>query len=598
MLKTAASLADNLGDMARPGQTTINFLAAALMVLTLSSLAGSGRALRASMESARTAAEHEISLLRIGHEMNSASDFLTDHIRAFAATQSEEDLRIFWREVEVVDRRGAALATAKSLGAPRSELEQLAEAKRRSDDLIGLETRAMRLVEDALGVAESDMPARVAAFRPDPADAALAAGEKLRRARELVFGSEYWNRKRAIREAIERFIEASRERASSETAAAVKAADRAYGAMILLSLAALVGCAALIVFYYFLSAAPIRRYIAALSGREPGGGIPELEPGGTKELAALAEAYNGLRSERIAAEDALRDSELRLRVHRRLMPLAAMEIDVDSKVVSWNPEAERIFGYSESEALGRDIVELIVPADERAGIRSLIGRIMDGEAVTTNRNRNVAKDGRELVCEWFNTAIVDSRGRGNGWASIVKDVTEQTKEAEEILFESRHDPLTGLLNRRGMDEVLQAERRRSDRLGAPYSTIMLDIDLFKAFNDRYGHECGDLVLRTISKTLRDSIRATDSAGRWGGEEFLVLVAGTGRDGAAALAEKIRERVEGAVAEYGGESFAVTVTAGVAACRCGPETVGDCVRRADEALLAGKSAGRNRVVVAD
>jgi diguanylate cyclase (GGDEF)-like protein len=124
---------------------------------------------------------------------------------------------------------------------------------------------------------------------------------------------------------------------------------------------------------------------------------------------------------------------------------------------------------------------------------------------------------------------------------------------------------------------------------------MLDIDRFKLFNDRYGHECGDVVLNGVADSLTQAVRSTDSVGRWGGEEFLILLPETDCEGGAELAEKIRRRIEDEDIAYGGKSFKVTITAGIAVSSDDDESVDDCVRRADEALLKGKASGRNKVI---
>jgi diguanylate cyclase (GGDEF)-like protein len=156
------------------------------------------------------------------------------------------------------------------------------------------------------------------------------------------------------------------------------------------------------------------------------------------------------------------------------------------------------------------------------------------------------------------------------------------------------DPLTGLLNRRRMQEIADQERARHARLGRSYALIITDIDDFKHFNDEYGHECGDRVLETIAGCARESLRAEDHLARWGGEELLALLPETGLAGAAAAAEKLRVAVAASHIDCGLTSLGVTLTAGVAV--CGPhEAFANCIARADHALLQGKSRGKNCVV---
>jgi diguanylate cyclase (GGDEF)-like protein len=113
-------------------------------------------------------------------------------------------------------------------------------------------------------------------------------------------------------------------------------------------------------------------------------------------------------------------------------------------------------------------------------------------------------------------------------------------EAEQILYLARHDPLTGLLNRRHLTERINEEIARVRRTERHFALVMVDIDFFKTFNDAYGHDCGDAVLVKISGAILRSVRKTDSVGRWGGEEFLVLLPETSYHGA----ERSRKRSAG------------------------------------------------------
>ena len=152
------------------------------------------------------------------------------------------------------------------------------------------------------------------------------------------------------------------------------------------------------------------------------------------------------------------------------------------------------------------------------------------------------------------------------------------------------DALTGLGNRRAGEEALAREVSRSQRAQSPLSLLLLDIDRFKAVNDDYGHAVGDAVLRQVSSCLAQAARASDLVFRWGGEEFLVLLADTPLAGAVECAERIRVRV----GQLRVDDIAVTISAGGAELQWG-EMVDVTLRRADEKLLAAKAGGRNRVL---
>ncbi len=160
---------------------------------------------------------------------------------------------------------------------------------------------------------------------------------------------------------------------------------------------------------------------------------------------------------------------------------------------------------------------------------------------------------------------------------------------------SRTDDLTALPNRRAILERLALERARCERTGSPLALALADVDDFKRCNDRWGHDCGDQVLRVVADTLRGAVRTTDAVGRLGGEEFLLVFPDTGLEGAAQAAEKVRAWVEATPIPWRDQEVRVTVTLGV--CAAQHETVEGALRRADQAMYLGKRNGKNRVEVA-
>jgi len=160
------------------------------------------------------------------------------------------------------------------------------------------------------------------------------------------------------------------------------------------------------------------------------------------------------------------------------------------------------------------------------------------------------------------------------------------------------DSLTGLLNHRRAHEVLHMEWRRAERYGRPLAVMMLDVDGFKQFNDTYGHPQGDLLLQTIAHILRANVRSVDHVGRYGGEEFIVILPETSYAEACALAERIRKAVEDTPFATGnGHTIRKTVSIGLAAHSHEVKTSAELLQQADEALYRAKRAGKNRVLVA-
>ncbi len=158
-----------------------------------------------------------------------------------------------------------------------------------------------------------------------------------------------------------------------------------------------------------------------------------------------------------------------------------------------------------------------------------------------------------------------------------------------------YDPLTGAMNRLAFQAVADHSIREARRDGKPLSVVLFDIDHFKAVNDTLGHAAGDEALKSVARTCGQALRASDLLCRWGGEEFLVLLPGSGPDGGAFAAEKLRTAVSTAAVGPGNRT--VTISSGTATIREG-EDLSSLVQRADERLLEAKRAGRNRVVRGD
>ena len=173
------------------------------------------------------------------------------------------------------------------------------------------------------------------------------------------------------------------------------------------------------------------------------------------------------------------------------------------------------------------------------------------------------------------------------------ELRERNAELDEI---SRMDVVTGLPNRRHLLEHLEAESSAAQRRGASFGLLMVDVDHFKKVNDDWGHDSGDAVLRIVAARLATACRAEDVAGRWGGEEFLVVAPASDLGDAALLAERVRALVAESPIPVGDSgSIIVTVSVGVVA---GSRDVDELLRRADEALYEAKQTGRNRVVASE
>ena len=183
-----------------------------------------------------------------------------------------------------------------------------------------------------------------------------------------------------------------------------------------------------------------------------------------------------------------------------------------------------------------------------------------------------------------------------GSAIHVKTLQDQLRQRNADLDRmSRTDVLTGLYNRRHLDEQLLREQSNSSRHHDPLSVLLLDIDHFKQVNDSFGHPAGDLVLCAFADRLRAELRAADIAGRWGGEEFMIIMPRTELDGAVAVAERLRSTVAAKPIVAGHVNIDVTVSGGCALSM--GHSVDALLHLADDCLYRAKTSGRNKIVAA-
>lgn len=181
---------------------------------------------------------------------------------------------------------------------------------------------------------------------------------------------------------------------------------------------------------------------------------------------------------------------------------------------------------------------------------------------------------------------------------LERRVSERTRALTEanrkLSHLARTDTLTGLLNRRAFTEVFPGNDASRKNRGS-CSLALLDIDLFKQFNDQYGHDCGDAVLREMARLLRENLRQNDVVARWGGEEFIILLPDTNLDSAAEIMERLRQAVASHEFKWKGKTLQITITAGLGTCM--GRNLDASLQPVDQALFLGKEKGRNRLVIA-
>jgi diguanylate cyclase (GGDEF)-like protein/PAS domain S-box-containing protein len=257
------------------------------------------------------------------------------------------------------------------------------------------------------------------------------------------------------------------------------------------------------------------------------------------------------------------------------------------------------FGKTPDDLVGRDFFRFI-PSEDRDMVRAKFQSLTPTNPETTYEHKVIDSDGRERWQRWTDRALY-AAGELLEYQSFGYDVTEHRKAREELLHLSYQDPLTGIANRRKFEEILSQTWKLGARGKNRLSVIIGDIDFFKAYNDTFGHQAGDNCLRQIAAAFSNAAkRDTDLAARIGGEEFALLLPGSGKDGARKLAEWIRAEVSGLAIESApaaDKSF-VTISLGVAGLVPTPGGVPeDLLNQADKALYQSKKEGRDRVTTA-
>jgi len=279
-------------------------------------------------------------------------------------------------------------------------------------------------------------------------------------------------------------------------------------------------------------------------------------------------------------------------------------IGLDDRISYASPSSIRIVGLRPDQLVGQSALAGVNPLDLPT-VRQTVERLKRGEIEegrTTGRTRHPEKG--EIWLESTLRVTRKENGEIDGAVAISRDVTEQKDLEERLEALATEDGLTGLANRRTFDARLLAEWSRALREGSCLGLLMIDLDHFKAYNDRYGHLAGDECLRAIAKILAAEVhRTADLAARYGGEEFVVLLPKCDTAGCARIGEKIRRALAAAALPHEANAPLRLVTASIGAALCRPTldpssqpTV--LVEAADRALYAAKDGGRDRLVMAD
>ncbi len=280
---------------------------------------------------------------------------------------------------------------------------------------------------------------------------------------------------------------------------------------------------------------------------------------------------------------------------------AFIAIDQQQRITDWNSEAQRTFGWSRQEAIGKQLAELIIPPSKReAHHRGMAHFLATGHGPVLNQRIELEalhRSGKEFPVEITISSIKTENGYV--FTAFLHDISDRKQSELKLHQQATCDLLTGLPNRAELMNRLQHAIYRVDRSKKPLAVMFLDIDKFKYVNDTFGHEAGDELLKEFARRLLTCVRKTDTVARLAGDEFIVIAESivNGAEDAEIIANKIILALAKPIACGDGRRIGITASIGIAIYETGQESSDNLLSRADKAMYVAKQKGRNQFVVA-
>ncbi len=264
-----------------------------------------------------------------------------------------------------------------------------------------------------------------------------------------------------------------------------------------------------------------------------------------------------------------------------------LAFDRDFRYTVWNPGMERITGIGKAETLGRSVFEAF-PVFKEMGKDRFLSEALSGKTIVVKeRSYVIPGTGRQGFFEGHFSPLCNESGEIIGGLAIIRDVTERKQAQEALAEQAVRDALTNLYNRRYFNHRIQEEISRADRNRQSLAILLCDIDHFKNINDTRGHHAGDEVLKAVAQEVQQSTRGTDLVFRWGGDEMVVVLSDTNRQGIVIATERIRKGVHKISKTIGAD---LDMSIGVALYPEHGRTVDELIRLADRALYIAKKGG--------
>lgn len=318
----------------------------------------------------------------------------------------------------------------------------------------------------------------------------------------------------------------------------------------------------------------------------------ELRTGAT-ELNQVMETFNRVVEKQRLTESELLDRQAFLDAVLASSPVCMFIYDLEGQLRYINPAMAQLTGY-DLKAYRQRSFGAHVHASDRQDVRDHWQDTLATGRDFQRQYRYLTARGETIWVESHASLVRLTDGRPLGFVGTLKDITH-TREVEALQrWEAEHDPLTGLLNRRGFERRMEEALADWVKSSKPSALVFFDLDRFKPINDEGGHALGDDMLQRVAQAASARIRKSDNFARYGGDEFALLMPGCDREQAMTTAEALRKTVEAVSVEHQGKTYRVTLSLGVTSFRPGDQDIDTLMQRADQASYRAKAAGRNRV----
>jgi diguanylate cyclase (GGDEF)-like protein/PAS domain S-box-containing protein len=277
----------------------------------------------------------------------------------------------------------------------------------------------------------------------------------------------------------------------------------------------------------------------------------------------------------------------------RSAPLAIYTRDTQGRVTAWNPAAEKLFGWTEAQVLGRFLPSVPLASEYQDQDRSLRLRVLAGESIPDLEVQRQKASGEMFDLSLSLSPLRDEDGAISGFLTLAADVTARKRAERQVEFLAYRDVLTGLPNRSLLQDRFAQAIARAERSRHKVALLFLDLDHFKTINDTLGHATGDALLKEVARRLSECMREMDTISRQGGDEFLVVLSDlTGAEMITPVLDKIRERLQQPLL-FDGHELSISSSIGVAMYPDDGQDFETLLKKADMALYRAKDAGRNQ-----